>query len=58
MIDLDTGGILHTRIDPNIQIYGEAGVLGEVGRGRESSTPALALKIRYNPGEHNTGIAD
>jgi hypothetical protein len=30
VMDLETGDIIHTRSDPEIQIFGEAGVLGEV----------------------------
>jgi hypothetical protein len=33
VVDLDTGNILRTRSHPEIQIYGKAGVLGEVRQG-------------------------
>ncbi|HLF43454.1 MAG TPA: hypothetical protein VJA46_08000 [Acidimicrobiia bacterium] len=30
VVDLETGDIIHTRSDPEIQIFGEVGILGEV----------------------------
>jgi hypothetical protein len=33
VVDLETGDIVHTRSDPEIQIFGEVGVLGEVRHG-------------------------
>ncbi|MEX1134866.1 MAG: hypothetical protein WED83_08495 [Acidimicrobiia bacterium] len=33
VVDLETGAILHTRSDPEIQIFGEVGILGEVRQG-------------------------